>query len=123
VARRQAALTSSDVQFTFMEILRKVHSRGPATFAHLVAVDTPDPLTAIFRLDAPSPLHDRALAAAESPILPKHIYETGDPLRNPANTKPIGSGPFKFKEWQHGFLSHAGAHPDYGTSPSPISTR
>jgi peptide/nickel transport system substrate-binding protein len=35
-------------------------------------------------------------------ILPKHIYEGSDPKTNPANFKPIGSGPFKFSKWQPG---------------------
>lgn len=111
--------TSADVQFTFMEVLKKYHSRGTATFAHLAAVDTPDDLTAIFRLDTPSPYMMRAFAAAESPILPKHIYAGTDLLRNPANQKPIGTGPFKFKEWQRGSYIMLVRNPDYWDQPKP----
>ncbi|MDQ2974816.1 MAG: ABC transporter substrate-binding protein, partial [Acidobacteriota bacterium] len=33
---------------------------------------------------------------------PKHLYEGTDPLTNPHNTRPVGSGPFKFQEWLKG---------------------
>ena len=105
--------TSADVQFTFMEILKKYHPRGTATFAHLVAVDTPNDNTAVFHLDAASPYLMRALAAAESPILPKHVYEGSNPLRNAANAKPIGTGPFRFKEWRRGSYIMLERNPDY----------
>jgi peptide/nickel transport system substrate-binding protein len=94
--------TSADVQFSFMEILKKFHARGKATFANLTAVETPDPYTAVFKLSETSPYLMRALAGAESPIVPKHVYEGSDPLKNPANNKPIGTGPFKFGELVRG---------------------
>jgi peptide/nickel transport system substrate-binding protein len=111
--------TSADVQFSFMDILKKYHPRGTATFAHLVAVDTPDESTAVFHLDAASPYLMRALAAAESPILPKHVYDGSNPLRNPANAKPIGTGPFKFKEWRRGSYIMLERNPDYWDRPRP----
>ena len=111
--------TSADVQFSFMEILKKVHSRGTATYLHLSAVETPDPLTAVFKLDKPSPYIMRALAGVESPIMPKHIYEGSDPLKNPANVKPIGTGPFKFKEWERGNYIMLERNPDYWDAGKP----
>ena len=39
----------------------------------------------------------------EAPILPKHLYDgQGDVTKNPANLKPVGTGPFKFAEWNKG---------------------
>jgi len=111
--------TSADVQYSFMEILKKVHSRGKATFLYLTAVDTPDPLTAVFRFSEPSPYAMRALAGLESPIMPKHIYEGSDPLKNPANVKPIGTGPFKFKEWERGNYIMLERNPDYWDAGKP----
>ncbi|HEY4134122.1 MAG TPA: ABC transporter substrate-binding protein [Alphaproteobacteria bacterium] len=111
--------TSADVQFSFMEILKKYHSRGTATFQHLVAVETPDDLTAVFKLDEPSPYIMRALAGVEAPIMPKHIYEGSDPLKNPANLKPIGTGPFKFKEWERGNYIMLERNPDYWDKGKP----
>lgn len=94
--------TSADVAFTFVELLKKYHPRGRSTFAALDAVETPDPLTAVFRLSHPAPALMSALSGSESPVLPKHLYETGDPLTNPANNAPIGTGPFRFGEWKRG---------------------
>jgi peptide/nickel transport system substrate-binding protein len=34
--------------------------------------------------------------------MPKHLYENTDPLTNPYNVKPVGSGAFKFQEWAKG---------------------
>ena len=93
--------TASDVAFSIM-LLKRLHPRGRSTFANVSAVDTPDELTAVFHLAKPAPYLIKALAGAESPILPKHIYEQGDPTRNPANNAPIGTGPFRFKEWARG---------------------
>jgi peptide/nickel transport system substrate-binding protein len=111
--------TSADVQYSFMEILKKVHSRGKATFLYLTAVDTPDPLTAILRFSEPSPYAMRALAGLESPMMPKHIYEGSDPLKNPANVNPIGTGPFKFKEWVRGNYIMLERNPDYWDAGKP----
>ena len=33
--------------------------------------------------------------------VPKHIYAGGDPVTNPANNAPIGTGPWKFRQWVH----------------------
>jgi peptide/nickel transport system substrate-binding protein len=111
--------TSADVQFTFMEILKKYHPRGKSTFLALEAVETPDDTTAIFRLSSPSPYVVRALAGAESPILPKHVYAGSDPMTNRANIRPIGTGPFKFGEWQRGSHLILLRNENYWDSPKP----
>ena len=38
------------------------------------------------------------------PMIPKHIYDGTDYRTNPANNTPIGTGPFKLKEWEKGSL-------------------
>ena len=54
--------TSADVQFSFMEILKKYHPFAPLLLNELTAVDTPDPMTAVLRLDNPAPYLMKALA-------------------------------------------------------------
>lgn len=96
------AFTSKDVAFTFMHVLKTMHGRGKTTFADLTDVETPDDLTAVFVLERPNPAMMRALDSRESPILPAHIYEGTDIMANPANTAPIGTGPFKMAEYEVG---------------------
>jgi len=94
--------TSEDVKFTIENVIKRYHSRGRITFANLASVETPDANTAVFHLNQPAPYIMVALHSSETPIVPKHIYENGDILGNPANNAPIGTGPYKFKEWKRG---------------------
>jgi len=34
--------------------------------------------------------------------MPRHLYEGTDMKKNPHNMKPVGTGPFMFKEWVKG---------------------
>ena len=111
--------TSADVKYTFEEILRKHHPRGRATFANLDSVETPDKLTAVFKLSKPSTYMMAALSASESPILPKHLYEKGDPTTSPQLNAPVGTGPFKFAEWQRGKFIRLVKNPDYWVKGQP----
>ena len=105
--------TSADVQFTVMDVLKKVHPRGVNTFRAVTAVETPDPLTAVFRLSEPAPYMMMALSSYESPMLPKHVYGSGDIAAHPSANKPVGTGPFKFVEWQKGQFMRLDRNPDY----------
>ncbi|MFO1328536.1 MAG: ABC transporter substrate-binding protein [Rubrivivax sp.] len=105
--------TSADVQFTVMEALKKLHPRGINTFRAVTAVDTPDPLTAVFRLSEPAPYLMMALSSYESPMLPKHVFGNGDLARHPNANIPVGTGPFKFVEWQKGQFMRFDRNPDY----------
>lgn len=114
--------TSADVAHSF-ELLKKLHPRGRSTFGALTGVETPDPLTAVLKLSRPTPAIMSALSGSESPMLPKHVYETGDPLTNPANNAPIGTGPFKFKEWKRGNFIELVRNPDYWDAGKPYLDR
>ena len=85
-----------------MEVLKKFHPRGPNSFREVVAIDTPDDHTAIFRLENPAPYMMRSLSAYESPMVPKHILEGQDVRNADIANEPIGTGPFKFVEWRKG---------------------
>ncbi len=111
--------TSADVQFSVMDALKKVHPRGVNTFRAVTAVETPDPLTAIFRLSEPAPYMMMALSSYESPMLPRHVYGTGDIAAHPNANKPIGTGPFKFVEWQKGQFMRLDRNPDYRKAGLP----
>lgn len=102
-----------------MNVWKVLHGRGRATYASVLAVETPDPQTAILRLSRPSPAILNALAAAESQVLPRHLYEGTDVLANPLNAAPVGTGPFRFKEWRRGAAIVVERNPAYWDAGKP----
>ncbi|HEX4368264.1 MAG TPA: ABC transporter substrate-binding protein, partial [Rhodopila sp.] len=92
---------------------------GRSTFAHVTSVQTPDEHTVVLKLDAPIPYLIKAFAAAESPMVAKHIYDGTDPFTNANNNAPIGTGPFRFKEWARGDHVIYERNADYWDSPRP----
>ena len=115
--------TSADVQYSALEVWKKTHPRGRNTFAAIQAVDTPDKYTAVFRLSHPSLVIFSSLNANEGQILPRHLYEGKDVLKNPYNLKPVGTGPFRFKEWQKGQYIVLERNPDYWEAGKPYLDR
>ncbi len=105
--------TSADVQFTVMEVLSKIHPRGPNSFREVESIDTPDEHTAIFNLKNPAPYMLRALSGYESPMAPKHLLEGEDYRSAPLGNKPVGTGPFKFVEWKKGQYIRLDKNEDY----------
>jgi len=71
-------LTSADVKFSVLEVLRKVHPRGAITFRDITDIETPDEHTVVFTLQNPAPYLMMALSGYESPIVPKHLFEGTD---------------------------------------------
>lgn len=114
--------TSKDVAFSIL-LLKEVHPRGRLTFANVVDVRTPDGSTAVIVLASPAPYLLSALAAEESPIVPRHIYEGGNAATNPHNNAPIGTGPYRFKEWVRGSHIILKRNPDYWDQPKPYLDR
>jgi peptide/nickel transport system substrate-binding protein len=115
--------SSEDVAFSILEVWKKYHSRGRSTYANVVAVETPDPLTAVLVLTKPAPYILSALASTESQPVPKHLYQGADPLSNPRNVTPIGTGPFRFASWQRGSHIVLERNPDYWDQPRPYLDR
>ncbi len=95
--------TSADVAFSALEVWKPLQNLGRTVFKDLTAVDTPDDYTAIFRFSAPTPfqLIRNALPGLTS-VIPKHIFAGTDIANNPANNQLVGTGPFKFAEYQAG---------------------
>ncbi len=96
-------VTSEDVKFTFEEMLLKFHSRTRAALGdNLKNISTPDAHTVVFEFQKPYAAFLQLIDVTNAPVLPKHLYENTDPLTNPYNIKPVGSGAFKFEEWAKG---------------------
>nr|WP_246339856.1 ABC transporter substrate-binding protein [Ancylobacter tetraedralis] len=111
--------TSKDVRYSVLELWKKLHPRGRTTFASVTDVETPDERTAVLRLSQSSPIILGALSAAESQVLPAHIYAGSEPAKNPANLKPIGTGPFRFVRWNKGEYIEFERNPDYWDAGKP----
>jgi len=94
-----APLTSSDVLAT-IEYIRDPSWKSPliAQFRN-VLVEAPDERTVIFRLDEPfAPF----LSLLTVGILPEHLWQEiipDDASRAELNIKPVGTGPFRFKNF------------------------
>lgn len=91
-------VTSKDVAFSLFTV-KNNHPFGPAMFGAVEAVDTPDPYTAVIRVKHPVPSLLISTSSVLLPIIPKHVYDKGPIRTNPANLKPVGSGPFKLKAY------------------------
>lgn len=106
--------TSADVKFTFEQVLLKFHARTKAGVEPVLAgIDIPDDLTVIFRFKTPYAPLLQQLNVIEAPIVAKHIYEGTDIQNNPANLKPVGTGPFRFVEYKKGQQLTLERNPDY----------
>ena len=91
------AFTAADVKFTFDSLLLRFHARTRASMSPtLLAVVVVDDSTVEFRFRRPYAPLLQQLDVVEAPILPMHIYAGSDPLRNPANLAPVGTGPYRF---------------------------
>jgi peptide/nickel transport system substrate-binding protein len=91
-------VTSEDVAFSIMTV--KENHPFKSMFAPVDTIDTPDAHTVVINLSQPHPALLLALSPALAPVLPKHIYGDGqDPKSHPANSAPIGSGPFMLEEF------------------------
>lgn len=110
--------TAKDAAFS-IEAVKKFHPRGTNTFTQLESVEIVNDHHLRLHLKQPAPYLLLALAAGETPILPEHHYSLENALQNPLNSAPIGTGPYKFKEWQRGSHIVYARNPDYWLDNQP----
>ena len=90
-------ITSADVAFSLMTV-KKYHPFR--LLSQVEKIDTPDDNTVIVHLSQPSPALLLSMTPPFCPILPKHIFDDGQPLpTHPRNVNPVGSGPFKLVDF------------------------
>ncbi len=91
-------LNSGDVQFTFDTIQDPNVASPLYSSARNLKVTTPDDQTVTFTFDKANPTNEQLLTTG---ILPSHIWSDIPPAAmgtSEYNVKPVGSGPFAFKE-------------------------
>ncbi len=115
--------TAADVKFTFEHLLLKFHARTRSSVSPtLLGIEAADDSTVVFTFKRPYAPLLMQLDVGEAPILPKHIYEVGDPLRNRANVAPIGTGPYRFAAYTgHSEIRYV-ANADYFRGAPKIGT-
>lgn len=106
--------TADDVVFSFKEFYPQTDKRQGDIFAEYVAsIEKTGPLQVVFHLKKPFAPLLSSLGSGLRPIVPKHLYEGTDYRNNPYNLKPVGTGPFVFKEWKRGTYIRLVKNPDY----------
>ena len=92
------SFTADDVKFTWQTIMNpKVNIVSRAGYDKIRTIDTPDKFTVIIRFKEYYAPHLTLFRT----ILPKHALERVDDLNKASfNRSPIGTGPFKLKEWR-----------------------
>lgn len=100
--------TSEDVKFTFDLLLNEATASAYFSLfsGRVASVEAPDPTTVVITLAAPSPTFLNDLSAYSIGILPQHLLADVKPEELAASefatAKPVGTGPFKLKEFRAG---------------------
>lgn len=93
-----AEFTAQDVKFTIDSIMNpKVNSPRKSDYELIKTMEVIDPYTIRFTLkESYAPF----LASMGMGIIPKHLFEREEINTSKYNRKPIGTGPYRFKEWR-----------------------
>ena len=116
--------TSADVKFTMENMLAKYHPRSKMALADVSAIETPDAQTVVLKFTKVFAPFLQVMSCSEAPILPKHLYEGTDVLKNPHNTEnPVGTGAFKLVEFVRGDHLTFVRNPDFFLPGRPYLDR
>ena len=103
--------TSADVLYTYqVTVDPKTPTAYAGDFLKVKKAEAIDDYT--FRVTYDKPFAP-ALISWSSAILPRHLLEGKDITKSPLARHPIGTGPYKFKEWVTGQKIALVSNPDY----------
>ena len=106
-----APFTARDVLYTYqVTIDPKTPTAYAEDFKQVKNITAPDSYTIRVTYDSP---FAPALASWSVNILPAHLLEGQDITKSPLSRKPIGTGPYRFKEWVSGQKIVLEANKDY----------
>ena len=91
--------SSADVVYSIKNILKFNPYEPAALLPDVQDVTASGPYTVTVHLK--NPFAPFVIAMGQSfAILPAHVYAGSNPATNPANSKPVGTGPYIFQSWQ-----------------------
>jgi len=114
--------TADDVVFNWE------YAKDPATAAYTIAsyqdvtVEKVDQYTVTVKFKKPTPFWADAFIGARGMLIPKHLFAdyTGAKSRDaPTNLKPVGTGPYMFKDFKPGDLVTGVINPNYHQANKP----
>ena len=106
--------TAPEEEFSIGKLLPAVHVRTRVVLNnYLASIKATGPLALEIKLKSPFPPFISMFESGTMPMMPKHLYDGTDYATNPANQKPVGTGPFVFKEWKRGAFIKLDRNPDY----------
>jgi len=112
--------TAADAEFSIGKLVPAMHARTRVVLTnYLASVKATGPLALEIKLKSPFPSFISLFEVGTMPMLPRHLYEGTEFATNPANQKPVGTGPFVFKEWRRGAFVKMDRNPDYWRKGQP----
>ena len=107
-----APFTAQDVLFTYQVMVDpKTPTAYSGDYLQVKKAEAPDDYT--FRVTYPQPFAPALGSWAGLYILPRHLLKGKDITNSPLARKPIGTGPYCFKEWKAGEKIVLAYNPDY----------
>ncbi len=93
--------TAKDVMFGFKTIIDETTPTAyKEDFLQVKKAEIIDNYT--FRVVYSKPFAPALSSWGNLPVLPKHLLEGKDILKNPSTRRPIGMGPYRLVNWEHG---------------------
>ncbi len=110
--------TAADVIYTADVFMRQLNPRFRLVLQLMQSIRALDSHTVEFRLNFPYQPFLQLFDVNSFPVVPKHQFEGVD-LSRPPTFKPIGTGAYKFKEWQRGLFIQLERNPNYHVAGLP----
>ncbi|HZQ01614.1 MAG TPA: ABC transporter substrate-binding protein [Reyranella sp.] len=116
-------MTVDDVVFSIDEIWKKY--AAASALGDYAGCEAPDADSVVIKFGKPTPefFFASLLCGSVNYVVPKHVWGEGNPVTNPANNAPIGTGPWKFKQWVRGSHFEYVKNEDYWRKGFPYMDR
>lgn len=109
---------SADDVVWSLETVRTLPMSFARYLAKMTSVTKKDPFTVVVAFSEPTPADVFAYYVGSNIIQPKHLLEGADLKNTPFNTAPVGTGPFKWKQYNRDQSVVLERNPDYfGAAP------